>query len=475
MGNIPHKREVFFAQFPPGFGTLLLGLWICNLFAPFLVSSVTAILPAMGADLQAKAVHLSLVMVIYALGQVIFSTIGGRFGSLWGLRRILLSSVCVFTVISVGAGFVPNVGTLLVLRFFQGACAATISSCCTTIGMRMSPPARRGQVIGILTSAVYLGLTLGPLIGGGVATMAGWRWLFFGILPPGVAVWCILRHNIRQEWTDAAGEKLDIPGALLFSFGLGCIALGGGCYGVAPVMLWLMVPGVILMGIFFWWQWHAPCPMVDMYMFRESPGLLTGLLAMFINYGSTMGMVFFLSLYLQEVRGFTPFYAGLFMMVQSFAQVVASPSGGKLADRFGPERVSALGMLLCGLGILGVAMLGKTTPLAWMVLSQILLGTGMGTFGAPNTVATLGQVPSKHLSVASGIMGSMRTMGGLLSQVLIAFMLGWFMGDRPITPEHADTYLLAMRSTLICFGILNICGLCVGLKRLAGTPPRRPF
>ena len=163
------------------------------------------------------------------------------------------------------------------------------------------------------------------------------------------------------------------------------------------------------------------------------------------------------------------------MMVQSFAQVVASPSGGKLADRFGPERVSALGMLLCGLGILGVAMLGKTTPLAWMVLSQILLGTGMGTFGAPNTVATLGQVPSKHLSVASGIMGSMRTMGGLLSQVLIAFMLGWFMGDRPITPEHADTYLLAMRSTLICFGILNICGLCVGLKRLAGTPPRRPF
>ena len=311
MSEVSQKKEAFFAQYPPGFGTLLLGLWICNLFAPFLVSGVTAILPSMGADLQARAVHLSLVMVVYALGQVIFSTIGGRFGSLWGLRRILLASVCVFTVVSVSTGFVPDVDTLLALRFLQGACAATISSCCTAIGMRMAPPARRGQVIGIMTSAVYLGLTLGPLIGGGVATVVGWRWLFFGILPPGAAVWWILRRNIRQEWTDAAGEKLDVPGALLLSFGLGCIAFGGGCYGVAPAMLWLLLPGALCMAVFFWWQWRASSPIVDMRMFRESPGLLTGLLAMFVNYGSTMGMVFFLSLYLQDVRGFTPFYAAL--------------------------------------------------------------------------------------------------------------------------------------------------------------------
>lgn len=471
MRDVPPQKESFLSSLPPGFGTLLIGLWICNLFAPFLVSGVTAALPSIGTDLRARAVHLSLVMVIYALGQVIFSTIGGRFGSLWGLRRVLLASVCVFTAVSVSIGFVPDVETLLVLRFFQGSCAATISSCCTAIGMRMAPPAHRGQVIGIMTSAVYLGLTMGPLIGGGVATLAGWRWLFFGILPPGIAVWRILRRNIRQEWTDAAGEKLDVPGAVLFSLGLGCVALGGGCYGVAPAMIWLVLPGALCMGVFFWWQWRAPCPMVDLRMFRESPGLLTGLLAMFVNYGSTMGMVFFLSLYLQEVRGFTPFHAGLCMMVQSFAQVLASPSGGRLADRFGPERVSALGMLLCGMGILGVAMLDKTTPLLWMTASQVLLGTGMGTFGAPNTVATLGQVPARHLSVASGIMGSMRTMGGLLSQVIIAFMLGWFMGDSPITPEHADTYLLTMRTTLICFGALNIFGLCIGLKRLAGSSP----
>lgn len=170
-----------------------------------------------------------------------------------------------------------------------------------------------------------------------MATVVGWRWLFFGILPPGAAVWWILRRNIRQEWTDAAGEKLDVPGALLLSFGLGCIAFGGGCYGVAPAMLWLLLPGALCMAVFFWWQWRASSPIVDMRMFRESPGLLTGLLAMFVNYGSTMGMVFFLSLYLQEVRGFTPFHAGLCMMVQSFAQVLASPSGGRLADRSGPS------------------------------------------------------------------------------------------------------------------------------------------
>lgn len=252
MSEVSQKKEAFFAQYPPGFGTLLLGLWICNLFAPFLVSGVTAIRLPWGRICRPGPCIFPWSWSCTLWGRSFSAPRPGRFGSLWGLRRILLASVCVFTVVSVSTGFVPDVDTLLALRFLQGACAATISSCCTAIGMRMAPPARRGQVIGIMTSAVYLGLTLGPLIGGGVATVVGWRWLFFGILPPGAAVWWILRRNIRQEWTDAAGEKLDVPGALLLSFGLGCIAFGGGCYGVAPAMLWLLLPGALCM--------HADCP-----------------------------------------------------------------------------------------------------------------------------------------------------------------------------------------------------------------------
>ena len=354
--------------------------------------------------------------------------------------------------------------------FFREHVLATISSCCTTIGMRMSPPARRGQVIGILTSAVYLGLTLGPLIGGGVATVVGWRWLFFGILPPGLAVWCILRHNIRQEWTDAAGEKLDVTGALLFSFGLGCIALGGGCYGVAPVMLWLMVPGVILMGIFFWWQWHAPCPMVDMHMFRESPGLLTGLLAMFINYGSTMGMVFFLSLYLQEVRGFTPFYAGLFMMVQSFAQVVASPSGGKLADRFG-RSVCPLWDAAVRSGYSGRSHAGQNDASGLDGSFTDFAGNGHGDFRRADYRSHAGAGSFEASFRSLGHHGQHENHGRPAQSGTYCLYAGLVHGGQSITPEHADTYLLAMRSTLICFGILNICGLCVGLKRLAELLP----
>lgn len=429
------------------------------------MSSVTAILPAIGEDLNANTVHLSLIVVIYALAQAIFNTVGGRLGDLWGLRRILLAGVALFTVFSVVMGFVDSIENMLILRFLQGAAAAVISSCTTAIAVSMSPFSRRGQVMGFLTTAVYLGLTLGPIVGGAIGTWWSWRWLFWGLLVPGAGVWFVLRISLKQEWRAACGETLDISGMVWLTLGLGLLTIGAGCMGIMRQLLWLTLPGVVFLVIFVRRQWHTRYPLVDVRMFGQSQGLAAGLVATFINYGSTMGLIFFFSIYLQQVRGFSPFEAGMVLMLQSVMQIIFSPVGGKLADKLGAEPVAASGMALCCLGILLVAMLGQNTSLFLLYGAQIILGIGVGLFNAPNMVATLIHVQGRHIAVASGLMGSMRTMGGLFSQVFISLMIGHYMGDAVVTPNNSAGFLRAMEISLYCLAALNLCGVVLGVYR----------
>lgn len=454
------------AASPAAFRAVLASLWVGNLFTPFFTSGVNVVLPAMGLELGATALELSLVVVVFSLAQSVFSILGGRLGDVWGRRRLLLTGMGLFVAFTVAVGLAPGMHSLLGFRFLQGMASALVSTCATAIAISMAPLPQRGQVMGVLTTAVYLGLTLGPLAGGGVSELFGWRWLFFGTLLPGLLVLAVMRRFIRTEWRAARGEPMDIPGALLLLAGLALVVLGAGCSGVMPELLWLVLPGVAVLGLFLLRERRAAYPLMDVGMFRQDEGLGAGMLAMFVNYGATMGLVFFFSLYLQLVRGLSPVDTGLVLMLQSVVQVAASPLGGRLADKLGAERVSAAGMLLCGLGILGVSMLGRATPLAWMAVSLVCLGVGIGLFNAPNMVATLSHVPGRHLSVASGLMGSMRQMGGLFSQLLITLVLGHYMGDAPLGPEHVDEFLAAMRASLICFGVLNVCGLFIGIRRL---------
>ncbi|MBO4317317.1 MAG: MFS transporter [Mailhella sp.] len=453
--------------------SVIAALWLCNLFSPMLGSDINAMLPAIGTDLDAAALSLSMTLVLYSLGNVIFNVLGGRFGDLWGMRRVLLASLLLYLVSAVLVGAAQSIVFLLFLRFMQGVTSAVISCCCTAIGISITAPEKRGRILGILLSAVYLGLTLGPVLGGATATAIGWRWFFLLMLVPGLAAWIVLKLRLEGHECTACGESMDWLGAFLLTAGLSLFALGIGIPGRPAISAGMSLAGIVLTYVFIAQQKKTRWPIVDLSLFGKAEGFGLGLAAMLINYGSTMGLVFFFSLYLQLVHGLSPFWAGVALMAQSLVQCVLSPVCGRLADTFGAEKVSSLGMTTCGVSILCMAALGRETPVAIFYVLLVLLGAGMAMFAAPNMSATLKNVEKSRIAVASGICGSMRTLGALLSTVMASLSVSVYLGGEAAGPETIPQFLNAMRSCMIVFGILNLSGLSISLRRLryAGNKP----
>ncbi|WP_418765431.1 MFS transporter [Mailhella sp.] len=445
---------------------VIAALWTGNLFAPFLMSGVAAILPSIGESLGAPAVMLSLVMVCYNLGQSISHMLSGRIADMFGVKRTLLAGVGCFCLFSVFMGLAPAMEVIIPLRFAQGVAAATISCAVTTLSVVLAPPHIRGQVISIVVSAVYLGLAIGPLACGGLTELTGWRSVFFLIAALGLVELALLHHVIPEQKREGERRSLDGISALLGAWGLFCVTMGATCTFLHPAVTAMLPVGVLILACFVRREWTSSDPILDLKLLAKVPGLPDGMAAVFINYGSFMGLSLFFSLYLQQVLGLNAFHAGMILMTQSLFQTFFSPVAGRLADRYHPCIVSTSGMALCGLSILSLMLLDEGSPVWQVALSQAALGTGAGFFAAPNMAATLGNVPKEHLSVASGLLGCLRTMGGLVSHIVMACMIGLFMGDSTVTPETSGTFLHAMRYTLLLFGVFNLMGVWLSLRAL---------
>ncbi len=446
--------------------SVIAALWTGNLFAPFLMSGVAAMLPSIGESLGASAVALSLVMVCYNLGQSISHMLSGRVADMFGVKRTLLVGVGCFCLFCACMGLAPAMGVLIPLRFAQGVAAATISCAVTTLSVTLAPAHIRGQVISIVVSAVYLGLAIGPLACGGLSELSGWRSVFFIIAALSLVEWMLLRYVIPELPREGVRRSFDMKSALLGAGGLACVTMGATCTFLHPAVVGLLPAGLCLMAAFVRREWISSDPMLDLKLLSKVPGLPDGMAAVFINYGSFMGLSLFFSLYLQQVLGLNAFHAGIVLMVQSLFQTVFSPVAGKLADRYHPGIISTSGMAACGVSILSLTLLGEHSPVWQVVLSQALLGMGAAFFAAPNMAATLGNVPRDEMSVASGLLGCLRTMGGLMSHIIMSCTIGLFMGDVAVSQESAGLFLHAMRYALLLFGVLNLFGVVLSLRAL---------
>lgn len=446
--------------------SLLVSVCAAQFLLPFMMAGVNAALPPIGEDIRASARELSLISTFYALGLAVFQLTSGRMGDVWGRRRIFLTGMGIFAVTSLLLGFADRVEPLLGLRCVQGAGAAMFNASGLAMLAAAAPPGARGRYLGISGAAVYAGIACGPPVAGLVAGTIGWRWLFWGNALACAAAWWLMRLTVRAEWHQGRGEPFDWRGGLVYGAGMTALTFGGACLQSNPRIAWgLLSAGAGILALYVRLELRTAYPLLDIRLLTGNRMFGLSSLAAFVNYASSFGMLFFFSLYLQVVRGMDVAQAGLFLALQSVVQVVTTPLAGRMSDKYGAAKVSALGIALCGAALCASGLLGRETPLWHLNVVQTILGLGLSFFAVPNTAVILESAGPDRLGQAAGLTGAVRTGGALLNMVIISTTLGVYLGGEPISQATIEPFLRSLRVDLALFGLLNLMAVGCALGR----------
>ncbi|MBS0011227.1 MAG: MFS transporter [Bacteroidales bacterium] len=431
---------------------------------PFMGASVNLALPSIGDELQASAKQLNWVVTSYLLGTAVFMLPFGRLGDILGRKKIFISGLVFFTLTSTCIIFTHSIHTFLFFRVLQGVSSAMIFGTSMAIITSVFPPGERGRAMGINITAVYAGLSSGPFLGGLLTEYFGWRSIFAFLIPISALAAFLTYKKIKTEWSEAGGERLDIPGSLLLGGGL-ILTIIGFSRLPGPAGIAMMTGGFLLAVSFFLYERKARFPLLDLNLLLSNKAFSFSNLAALIHYAATSGIGFFMSLYLQYLKGLDARTAGLIIMTQPVFMALFSIPAGKLSDRRNPGHIASAGIGMTAIGIFALTFIQQATSLVYIVCILAFNGLGYALFSSPNSNAIMSSVGKKHLGVASGMLGTMRLIGQTTSLGIAMMLISINMGDEKINPENFDQLLKTIRTGLIIFAVICIPAIFASLAR----------
>ncbi|MDD1744604.1 MAG: MFS transporter [Candidatus Methanoperedens sp.] len=443
---------------------VLLITTLSSFLAPFMGSSVFIGLPSIGSEFAMDAVTLSWISTSYLLAAAMLLVPFGRIADIYGRKKIFKYGIIIDIIASLLLAFSFNETEFIILRILQGIGAAMIFGTGIAILTSVYPPGERGKALGITVAGVYSGLSLGPVVSGFLVQQFGWRSIFLSYLPLELIIIVFTLWKVKGEWADARGEKLDVTGSAVY-----CLSLVALMYGFS-LLPQILGSGLILMGImgiavFISWELKVKAPVLDMNLFRGNTVFTFSVLAALINYSATFAVSFFLSLYLQYIKGIAPQDAGLILVAQPVVMVVFSPLAGRLSDRIEPGKIASVGMAITAVGLFLFTFLDEKTTLEFIVFSLILIGLGFALFSSPNTNAVMSSVEKRFYGIASATLGTMRLVGQMLSMGIAMIIFAVFIGRVEITPEYYISFLKSMNTAFIIFSALCFAGVFASLAR----------
>lgn len=451
----------------PVLRSVVIAVAAAQFLLPFMMAGITPLLPAIGKDLNAGAMELGLVGAVYALSLAIFHLVSARLGDMIGRRKLFLAGLGVFLIVALVIPFSPNMPVFLLCRFIQATGTAMMNTCALSILIACAPAHMRGRVLGVASIGVFAGISCGPTVGGFIATYFSWHWLFISVVPVGVVAFLLMALTVKQDWTDHPDAPFDWAGALTYALGIGSL-----CFGATFLLegLWakmLLGAGVIFLILFVRFERRAHTAILDVDFVFHNASFAGNMLVSLLNYTTTMGMLFYFSLYLQFVLNMDMSHTGMMLTAQPVMQLMLAPLGGRAADRFGATKVAMVGLLLCGVGMALSSFMPDKAAVWYVVAVLMFNGSGLALFGAPNTTAIMASVDKEHLGQASGVVGTVRTMGMLASMVIVSLTMNFFLGRDPVHGGNVAEFLLAMRTDFLIFNILNALAiaLCAWLLR----------
>ncbi|HEY1330828.1 MAG TPA: MFS transporter [Actinomycetota bacterium] len=406
---------------------LTLGTMCFALFMAMLDNTVVNVaLPKIQAHLGSGVSGLQWVVDAYTLLFASLLLTGGTLGDLYGRKRMFQAGLLIFSLGSLLCGLAPSIGFLIASRALQGiGAAALIPSTLSIITVTFPDPRERAQAIGMWAGVSGLALALGPVVGGLLVDSLGWQSVFFLNVPIGILAFFVAARFVSES-KNPEGRTIDLAGQILGITWLAALVyalIEGNARGWrSPIILTMFAIAAVGLVAFLFVERRSKSPMLRLDFFRV-PTFTAGVtVAALVSFGM-FGMLFFLSLFMQNVQDYSALGAGLRFLPATVAIIITAPLAGRLAGRIGSRWPMTIGMAMNGAAMLMYLSVHAGTPYSSWWWIQVIQGVGMGLTMAPMTAAVMGAVPPARAGMASATTNTSREVGGTFGIALLGAIL----------------------------------------------------
>lgn len=437
----------------------LISVTLAAFLTPFMGSSINLAIPSIGADFHTSAVMLGWVVTSYLLASAAFLVPMGRLADMIGRKKVFVTGIALFALFSFLCGLADSIGSLIFYRVLQGMGSSMIFGTGTAILTSVYPPQERGKVLGINVASVYIGLSMGPVLGGFLNHNFGWQAIFHFSGLIAIFAFVVVLWKLEGDWLGKSEGKYDFLGAVLYSLGLVSLMYGLSSFSSNEQAVVFFFAGLVMLGVFAYYETRIKNPLLDLKLFANNITFSFSNLAAFINYAATFAVTFLLSLYLQSGRGYDSQTAGFILLAQPIVMAFLSPLAGTLSDRMESRLVASLGMAISTVALFVFWFLGPTTPIILVMANLVFMGVGFALFSSPNTNAVMGSVKKEIYGVASSILGTARLVGQAISMAVVTLLISLYIGNIELHLAPIESIIKLTKTSFIIFTFL--CGLGV--------------
>ncbi len=438
---------------------------------------VNVALPSIQRDLGADLSELEWIVTGYALTFASLMLVGGKVADAYGRRRIFVAGIVVFTLASLLCGLANSSEMLIGARVLQGAGAALMNPATLSIIAATVPPRERGTAIGIWAGTSALALAIGPLVGGLITEHLEWSWIFFVNIPIGI-LGIVASYLFIDESRDETHASLDLPGLATSAIGLFALTYGlieANTYGwTSTRIIGAFVLAVVALVSFVVIERRRREPMLPLELFRN--GTYTGSNLVILLVALAMfGVFFFVSLYMQNILGYSAVQAGAAFLPMTILIILVAPIAGRTSDRIGSRGLMTAGMILVAGQLILFSRLGIDSTF-WNLLPALMIGgVGMALTMTPSAAAATRSVPVDKAGVGSAVLNCARQIGGTMG---IAVM-GAIMASQAGGVRSVDAFMDGFQTALLVAAGIAIAGAVVAFTLVrphegAGEPRPGP-
>jgi EmrB/QacA subfamily drug resistance transporter len=438
---------------------------------------VNVALPSIQRDLEIGISELEWVVNGYALTFAVVMLTGGKLADMFGRRLIFIVGLAVFTAASLACGLAPSADALIAARIVQGVGAALMNPATLSIITATFPPRQRGMAIGIWAGVAALALAIGPLVGGLIAEHLAWGWIFFINVPVGIVAIVVARLVIHESKDTSEEQRLDIPGLATSAIGLFALTyalIEANTYGwTSTRILALLAVAAAALVAFVLLELHQRVPMLDVRLFKNSTFAGANATMMLVAL-AMFGVFFFVSLFVQNILGYSATQAGATFLPMTVLIILIAPAAGKLSDHIGSRWLMGAGMVFVATSLLIFSRLDASSGF-WNLLPGLLVGgLGMALAMTPTTAAAMGSVPVDKAGVGSAVLNSMRQVGGSLGIAIMGAIVASHVSAPPGSPQSVPQFISGFQSALMVAAGIAFVAAIVAVATVRTHPHAEP-